>query len=80
MQQEHMQFILEHITPLISLMKTGEETTCENLFDPELWYSVPPQERRYVFGRPISMLVAQDKVELEFSGFNSNRHNLYRKK
>ena len=80
MNQEHMQFILEHITPRISQMKPGEEITCEDLFDPELWDSVSPSEHRYVFGRPISMLVAQGKVHLEFAGFNRARHNLYRKK
>jgi hypothetical protein len=80
MNQEHMQFIFEQASPRILLMKADEETTCEELFDPELWDSVSPSEHRYVFGRPISILVAQSKVPLEFAGFNRARHNLYRKK
>jgi hypothetical protein len=80
MQQDHMQFILEHVLPRTLLMKPGEETTCKDRFDPELWKAVPPFERRYIFGRPIAMLVAQGLLPLEFAGFNSKRHNLYRKK
>lgn len=80
MNNEHMNFILEQATPQISAMELGEEATCEELFDPGLWDAVPPSEHRHVFGRPISMLVAQGKVPLEFSGFNRKRHNLYRKK
>lgn len=79
MNDEHLQFILEHITPRISRMELDEVTDCEGLFDPELWNAVPPSDRRHVFGRPISMLVAQGKVPLEFAGFNRSRHNLYRK-
>ena len=80
MNNDHMQFILEHVSPRIALMEPGDVTDCKDLFDPELWNAVPPHEHRYVFGRPISMLVAQGKVPLEFSGFNRKRHNLYRKK
>jgi hypothetical protein len=80
MNNEHIQYIFDHISPRLVLMKPGEVTTCEGLFDPELWNAVPPFEHRYVFGRPLSLLVAQGKVPLEFAGFNRKRHNLYRKK
>jgi hypothetical protein len=80
MQQEHIQFILEHITPRITAMELGQITDCKDLLDKELWDAVPPSERRHVFGRPLAMLVAQGKMPLEFAGFNSRRHNLYRKK
>ena len=80
MHNDHMKFIFEHVLPRIALMEPGEITDCEGLFDPALWKAVPPSDRRHVFGRPISMLVAQGKIPLEFAGFNRARHNLYRKK
>jgi hypothetical protein len=79
MNNEHMKFIYEEVIPRISLMEIGEITDCKDLFDPVLWDAVPPPEHRYVFGHPISMLVAQGKVPLAFAGYNSARHNLYRK-
>ena len=79
MNNEHMQFILEDTNPRVSAMEQGQITDCKDLFDPALWDAVPPSEHRYVFGRPISMLVAQGKIPLEFAGFSSSRHNLYRK-
>jgi hypothetical protein len=79
MNNEHMQFILDHITPHVALMTLGDVTDCERLIDPDLWDPVPAWERRYIFGRPVSRLVAQGKVALEFAGFDSKRHNLYRK-
>ena len=80
MHNDHMQFIYEQATPQISAMEFGQITDCKGLFIPELWNAVPPSDRRHVFGRPISMLVAQGKLPLEFAGFNRKRHNLYRKK
>ena len=79
MNQDHIQFIFEHINPRISLMKQGEIIDSEGLIDPGLWNPVPPFDRRYVFGRPVSRLVKEGKVPLEFAGFNGKRHNLYRK-
>lgn len=79
MNQDHIQFIYDHVSPRISAMESGQITDCKDLFDKELWDAVPPSDHRHVFGRPISMLVAQGKVPLEFAGFNSKRHNLYRK-
>jgi hypothetical protein len=80
MNENHMKEILDHILPRIALIAPGELTDCEGLIDPGVWYDVPGPERRYVFGRPISVLVAQGKVLLEFAGFDRKRHNLYRKK
>lgn len=80
MDKDHIQFVFVHVMARLALMESGQITDCEGLFDPELWDSVPPSERRYVFGKPIAMLVAQGKLPLEFAGFNSKRHNLYRKK
>ena len=80
MDKDHIQFVLEHYMARLTLMESGRVTDCEDLFDPELWKAVPPSERRYVFGRPIAMLVAQSRLPLEFVGFYSKRHNLYRKK
>ncbi|MFV2058880.1 MAG: hypothetical protein ACC707_20660 [Thiohalomonadales bacterium] len=79
MNENHMEDILEHINPNIALMEPGGLTDCEGLIDPAVWNDVPAPERRYVFGRPISMLVAQCRVSLEFAGFDRARHNLYRK-
>ena len=80
MENDHMQFIYEIVMEQSENMKTGEIRDCEGLIGPDAWDSVPPPEHRYVFGRPISILVAQGKVSLEFAGFNRARHNLYRKK
>ena len=80
MSSDHLQFIREHVSPRIAAMQPGEVTDCEGLFDPELWDAVPPSDHRHVFGRPISRLIAQGKVKLEFIGFDGKRHNLYRKK
>ena len=79
MNQDHIQFIFEHTNPRISLMKQGEITDCEGLIDPVAWEIVPASQRRHVFGRPVSRLVREGKVPLEFAGFSSTRHNLYRK-
>ena len=80
MNENHMKEILEHIIPRIALMESGGLTDYEGLIDPAVWSDVPAPERQHAFGRPISMLVAQGKIPLEFSGFNRARHNLYRKK
>ena len=77
MKIDHTQFILEQAYPHVSAMRHGEITDCEGLFDTELWNIVPPDERRYVFGRHIAILVAQGKLPLRFIGYDSNRHNLY---
>ena len=69
--------LLEHISEPISKMTPGDETDCEGLIAPEVWKSVPAIERRYAFGRPISRLVAQGKVPLVLSHFDSKRHNVY---
>jgi len=68
------------ITPRVSRMDMGEISDCEGLFDSELWNDVPPSERGYVYCHPIYILVDQGLVPLECVGFNSMRHNLYRKK
>lgn len=80
MDIDHLKFILDHITPQISKLEVGQIVTCEQLIEPELWNSIPPSDHRYIFGRPVSTLIAQSKVPLEFHGFNRKRHNLYRKK
>jgi len=79
MNNDHMQFILEQAFPNVAAMRTGEVTDCEGMFNTELWNIVPPDERRYIFGRPIAMLVAQGKLPLRFVGYDSKRHNLYQK-
>jgi len=75
----HMNEVLEHITHKIALMCPGEVTDCKGLIDPGVWKDVPSRERRNAFGRPVSTLVAQDKVDLEYAGLDRARHNLYRK-
>ena len=71
--------VLEHTAPTAALMCPGEVTDCKGLIDPGVWNDVPAHERRFVFGRPVSMLVAQEKLPLEFAGLSRARHNLYRK-
>ena len=78
--QNEMQMVLDHIMERALLMKEGEVTDCKGLIDRWVWDETPTPERRYVFGKPVSWLVDQGLVPLEFIGFNSKRHNLYRKK
>lgn len=80
MTDDYDEMLREHISEPISSMEPGEETDCEGLIAPEVWLPVPPPERRRAFGIPVSRLVAEGKVPLEFAGFNRKRHNLYRKK
>lgn len=79
MNNEQLETIAMLITPIVSRMELREISDSEGLFDWELWNDIPASDRRYVYIIPISMLVAQGKVPLEFVGFNSKRHNLYRK-
>ena len=80
MEINHLQFILEQVSPRIAAMQPGEVTGREGLFDPKLWDAVPPRERRHVLGRPISILIVQGKVQLVFIGFDRKHHNHDRKK
>jgi hypothetical protein len=79
MDNEHIAFILDHISPRISRMELGEYTNCEGLFDKELWNSVPPSEQSYVFERPVNILVAHRKISLEYAGFTKSQQNQYMK-
>ena len=79
MDNDHLRFILMHVSPHIAQMRSGEVTDCKGMFDPELWHAAPSDEHRHVFGRPIAMLVAQGKIPLRFIGFDRSRHNLYEK-
>ena len=79
MTEDYEEMLRDHISEPISEMEPGEETDCEGLIAPEVWTPVPPPERRHAFGRPVSRLVAQGKVPLVFSHFDSKRHNIYRK-
>ena len=74
------EMLRDHISEPISSMKPGEETDCEGLIAPEVWFYTPPPERRHAFGIPVSRLVAEGKVPLELSHLDSQRHNIYRKK
>jgi hypothetical protein len=71
--------IFEHISARISRMKSSEKATCRALFDSWVWDAIPSSDRQHSIGPFVSMIVAQGKVPLEFAGFNSARHNLYRK-
>jgi hypothetical protein len=79
MNKENIQYVLEHVTPRVQQMKLGGVSDCEGLFDLELWNAVPSEERRYVFGHQIALLVAQGKLPLRFVGFDRAHHNLYEK-
>jgi hypothetical protein len=80
MSDIHLEFIHEITMERIDLAKPGEIRDCEGWIGPEAWSLVPPTDRRHVYGRPLAMLVAQGRLPLEFVGFDSKRHNLYRKK
>ena len=80
MSEIHMEFVRDVAMERIDLAKSGEVRDCEGWIGPEVWILVPPSERRHVFGRPLAMLVVQGKLPLVFVGFDSKRHNLYRKK
>lgn len=67
------------IGPVVSRMKLGEISDSEHLYDLELWNSFPPSERQHRYCHPISVLVAQGKVPLEYVRFDSELNNLYRK-
>ena len=77
---DELRMIKEHILIRIKDMQEGEVTDCEGLIDPWVWDTTPTPERRYVFGKPVSWLVEQEEVPMEFIGYNTKRHNLYRKK
>ena len=79
MNKRYTNEVLEHTTPRAARMCLGEVTDCEGLIDPGVWNDVPAHERRFAFGRPVSLLVAQGKLPLEFAGLSRARHNLYRK-
>ena len=80
MKDDHMQFINDTVMEQAEKAKSGEVRDCEGWIGPDVWGLAPPSERRHVFGRPLAMLVAQGRLPLEFIGFDSKRHNLYRKK
>ena len=80
MSEDYLKQLRQHIMEFISPMKPGDETDCEGLIAPGVWNGTPPRERRHAFGIPVSRLVAEGKVPLEFSHINSKRHNVYRKK
>ena len=74
------QLALDQFSSRSELMEPGEISDCKGLVEPDLWDEILPSERRYVFGRPLSKYVEAGLLPLEFVGFNSKRHNLYRKK
>ena len=80
MLSKYLKMLREHIMERISNMKHGEKIDCEGLIAPEVWNPVPPPERRHAFGKPVAGLVAKGEVPLELVGWDSKRHNLYRKK
>ena len=79
MSEDYLKKLRQHIMEFISPMKPGDETDCEGLIAPEVWKSVPAIERRYAFGKPVARLVAQGKVPLVLSNYDSKRHNVYRR-
>ena len=70
--------ILVHTLPHAAKMNTGDITDTEHLFDPEYWLASSPSEHK-VLGGYVSRLVARGLLPLEPAGFDSSRHNLYRK-
>jgi hypothetical protein len=79
MDKNHIQFILDLTLDRAKAMELGQITDCQGLFDPKLWNTVPPSERRYVFGKPIAILALNGQLSLEYAGFDKSRHNLYRR-
>lgn len=69
--------VLAHIKPHIAEMTVGDVTDPKGLFDPEFWKSSPLLHKQ--LGRAVSLLAHQGHVPLEPAGFNSSRHNRYRK-
>jgi len=68
------------VSPQIDRMESGEVTDFSGLFDPFILAITPPSSHLNVLSRIVSMLVARGEVPLELVGFNSERHELYRKK
>jgi hypothetical protein len=79
MTEDIKNMIREHVDMQIALMEPGEVTDCKGLFIKDIWELFTPLERRYILGRTISMYVAHGELDLEFAGFNGERHNLYRR-
>ena len=79
MKNEHFETIAMLITPAISHLELGEITDCEGLLDPEFWNAHPAPEQWILFCRPISVLVAQGAVPLEYVGFDREHNDLYKK-
>ena len=80
MEQNFDDFVLDHFRSSCDRMEPDEISDCKGLVSPDLWHEIIPSERRYIFGRPLSRFVKYGLLPMEFVGFNSMRHNLYRKK
>ena len=72
-----MMELLSHIGTHINQLKPGDLSDSKGLFDPDLWEMSTPFHTR--FGSLIARLSEQRLIPLEFIGFTSARHNLYRR-
>ena len=70
--------ILKHTKPNIKKLDAGDITDAEHLFDPDYWAISTKSEHR-VLGLHVSRLVRRGLLPLVSAGFDSSRHNLYRK-
>ena len=70
--------LLTHLRYRAAELQQGTVTEARDLYDSELWDGLPPDECRPL-GRVISSWVRRGLLPLEPAGFNSSRHNLYRR-
>lgn len=70
--------ILNDVRPVAEALPIGTIIEALDLYDEDLRQLLSGSERRAI-GMCISKLVAQGLLPLEHAGFNSSRHNIYRR-
>lgn len=70
--------ILKDVRPIAEALPTGSIVEALDLFGEDLRQLLSGGERKAI-GICISKLVAQGLLPLEHVGFNSSRHNIYRR-
>ena len=70
--------LLEHLRLRLEELERGTVVDACCLYGSELWDELLPHECRPL-GRRISSLVKRNRLALQPAGFDSARHNLYRR-
>jgi len=71
--------VFSHILSRIYSMNPGELTDYKGLFNPRVLDTPPLSTHLHVLRRMVTTIVAERVLPLEFAGFNSELHELYRR-